>query len=276
MRDYEVVNIGPPNSSQAQRLSVDAGWNQTAADWQRVCELEPEGCFGIRCDGRLVATASSLCYGPELAWIGMVLTDRAHRGRGLARTLMNRCLEFLEKRVRLIRLDATDMGKPLYASLGFRDKYVVERWIRPPGPLAGPAVNLDSFHLRAELDRAAFGADRSQLLDALSRIESVSSSSPGYAMGRPGTLAAYFGPCVSTRPQTARSFLLWYLARHSHEAVCWDLIPDNVEAVKLALKFGFEKRRTLTRMERPGGERISGEYLERPEDVYALAGFEFG
>ena len=27
-------------------------------------------------------------YGSALAWIGMVLTDRAYRGRGLARTLM--------------------------------------------------------------------------------------------------------------------------------------------------------------------------------------------
>jgi hypothetical protein len=95
-------------------------------------------------------------------------------------------------------------------------------------------------------------------------------------MGRPGALAAYFGPCVSTRPQTARSFLFWYLARHSQEAVCWDLIAGNMAAVGLALEFGFEKCRTLTRMERPGGERISREYLERPEDVYALAGFEFG
>ncbi|MGP8246950.1 MAG: GNAT family N-acetyltransferase [Bryobacteraceae bacterium] len=275
MRDHEVVNIGRRDSSQALQLSMDARWNQTAADWQRVCELEPEGCFGIRCDGRLVATASSLRYGSELGWIGMVLTDRAYRGRGFARALMNHCLEFLERRVRLIRLDATDMGKPLYASLGFRDNYLLERWIRPPAPSAKP-IDLDSFQPQPELDRAAFGADRSRLLQTLSRIESVSSSGLGYAMGRPGSLAAYFGPCVSTQPQTARSFLLWYLARHSHEAVCWDLIPKNVEAVKLALEFGFKKCRTLTRMQRPGCEPIPGEDLERPGDVYALAGFEFG
>lgn len=276
MRDYEVVNIGSPDTSQAMRLSISAGWNQTAADWQRVCELDPKGCFGVRWDGRLVATASSVSYGPELAWIGMVLTEPAHRGCGLARRLMACCLEYLEKRVRLIRLDATDMGKPLYASLGFRDRYLVERWIRPPGPVAVPAERLGPYHSQPELDRAAFGADRSQLLDALSRIESVSSTGLGYAMGRPGNLAAYFGPCISIRSQTVRSFLLWCLACHCQEAVCWDLIPGNVDAVKLAVEFGFEKRRVLTRMERPCGEPRRGEYLERPEHVYALAGFEFG
>jgi hypothetical protein len=189
---------------------------------------------------------------------------------------MNRCVEFLEKRVSLVRLDATDMGQPLYESLGFRDKYLVERWIRPAAPVAGSAGNLSPFNPQAELDRAAFGADRSQLLEALSRIESVSSSNFGYAMGRPGNLGAYFGPCVSTRPETARSFLLWYLARHGHEEVYWDLIQHNTEAVKLALEFGFEKIRTLTRMERSGGQRVSQECLERPENVYALAGFELG
>ena len=67
------------------RLKEAAGWNQTEADWRNVLTLAPESCFGIECDGELRATTTAICYGRELAWIGMVLTDPAYRGRGFAR-----------------------------------------------------------------------------------------------------------------------------------------------------------------------------------------------
>ena len=43
----------------ALALSSTAGWNQTAGDWRMLIELEPEGCFGIECDGAIVAARSS-------------------------------------------------------------------------------------------------------------------------------------------------------------------------------------------------------------------------
>ncbi|MEJ7608085.1 MAG: hypothetical protein WKF37_17910 [Bryobacteraceae bacterium] len=55
-------------------LKNSAGWNQTEDDLRRVLRLQPDGCFGIEMEGRLAASASVVCYGSELAWIGMVLT----------------------------------------------------------------------------------------------------------------------------------------------------------------------------------------------------------
>src|SRR6266853_1058801 len=93
---------------QAMRLKQAAGWNQIEEDWLRLLELEPEGCFGIERDGRLVATTTAIFYGRELAWIGMVLTDPEFRGRGLASQLMRRALEFLDGRaIECVKLDAT-------------------------------------------------------------------------------------------------------------------------------------------------------------------------
>jgi len=50
-------------------------------------ELAPQTCFGIEQDRRLVSTATLVCYGRRLAWIGMVLTHPEYRGRGFAHAL---------------------------------------------------------------------------------------------------------------------------------------------------------------------------------------------
>src|SRR5947209_20559745 len=107
--------LNPSDIPQAMRLKGAAGWNQTAEDWARLMELAPHGCFGIDVDGVLASTTTAVCYGTDLAWIGMVLTSAEHRGRGLARTLMRHTLEYIAQRgVECVKLDATDMGRPLY------------------------------------------------------------------------------------------------------------------------------------------------------------------
>src|SRR5258708_25827684 len=72
----------------AAELSAEAGWNQTPDDWRMLLRLNPEGCFGIDCDRRLVSTATLVCYGAQLGWIGMVLTNAPYRRRGFARNLV--------------------------------------------------------------------------------------------------------------------------------------------------------------------------------------------
>ncbi|MEO7142490.1 MAG: GNAT family N-acetyltransferase, partial [Bryobacteraceae bacterium] len=113
----------------ALKLSQEAGWNQTEADWRRVLALAPDGCFAIDREGSLAATATVVCYGRALAWIGMVLTRDRFRRLGLARLLVEYALEFSrQRRIPVIGLDASEMGWPLYTSLGFREECAIERW----------------------------------------------------------------------------------------------------------------------------------------------------
>jgi hypothetical protein len=109
----------------------------------------------------------------------------------------------------------------------------------------------------------------------LAREESASIPRSGYAMGRPGANAAYFGPCVAATPQTAQSLLEWFLSRRSGEPVYWDLLPDNLEAVRLARKFRFERSRELVRMARRG-TADPRPLTPSVDEVYAIAGLEFG
>ncbi|MDQ6708627.1 MAG: GNAT family N-acetyltransferase, partial [Acidobacteriota bacterium] len=115
----------------ALELSSEAGWNQTGRDWRTLLELAPETCFAIECEGTLAATATLLCYGTKLAWVGMVLTRPGYRRRGFATTLLKEALRVADERgIETVKLDATEMGQPLYASFGFEPEQPVQRWWR--------------------------------------------------------------------------------------------------------------------------------------------------
>lgn len=271
-----IRRLEPSDVGALMELNQAAGWNQIEADWIRLMEIEPDGCFGLECDGRIVATATAVCYGRRLAWIGMVLTHPDYRRRGFARQVTEAAVEFAEARaVECIGLDATDMGRPLYLQLGFEDLARIERWqaVLPASGWATPA--LARFELDAELDLEAFGADRSALLARLARIEAASLPGEGFVMARPGFRALSIGPCVARTPEAARALFEWAFSRHAGEPVFWDLLPANEAATALARRFGFALARRLIRMVRRG--RAAREpWTANSALVYAAAGFEYG
>src|SRR4051812_32712413 len=81
----------------ADALRAGAGWNQTVGDWQRFLDLSPDGCLLAECEGRPVATATTIRYGTELGWIGMMLVHPDFRRRGIARVLLKHCIEILRQ-----------------------------------------------------------------------------------------------------------------------------------------------------------------------------------
>jgi len=244
---------------QAFALSQAAGWSQAHEDWRLAIRMNPDGCFAMDLDGSIVATTTTIRYGRELAWIGMVLTHPEFRGRGYARAVMRRALDHLRD-VPTIQLDATEMGSPLYRQLGFVDECAIERWLSIPR-LFDPTVTADPYMPQPLLDKSAFGADRGALLERLAKIEAASFED-GFAMGRGNR----FGPCVAGSREAALRLARWYFARHPHESILWDLFPEN----NLAQDLGCARSRCLTRMVR-GPDMKSHRGL-----IYACAGFEFG
>lgn len=249
-------------------LSAGAGWNQTAGDWLRLLELAPGCCFGIEADGHVVSSATLLSYGGELAWLGMVLTLKEHRGKGYATALLRRCLEEADRRgIGCEKLDATAEGEPIYRKLGFEAEAPVERWVRAPGGAPPPRELPGGWD--EQLDRAAFGADRAPLLRLLA-AEKSARTGDGFAFARPGRVASFFGPCVARSAEAAEDLADWFLARHGAEACFWDLFPGNGAAVEAARKRGFQPARRLLRMARGRSPAW------RMDEQFALAGFELG
>lgn len=261
--------VGPIDLDSAPDLSDAAGWNQTREDWARLLRLSPDGYFGLHVDGKLAATAGAVCYGRDLAWIGMVLTLPEYRGLGLARRLLDHLLSTLDGRnIPVLKLDATEMGISLYEQMGFTAESVVERWVREPAPIAGD--DLPPLDGVPGTDAAVFGADRNALIAELLRQDSAGLSDDDYAMGRAGRVASYFGPCIASSPDAARRMVRWFLARYIGRPVYWDLPAGHPRAQDLARELGFHCQRRLTRMAR-GGKSASID-----ERIYAIAGFEYG
>jgi GNAT superfamily N-acetyltransferase len=255
-------------------LKEAAGWNQTEADWLALMRLAPETCFGLESGGTVVATTTAIQYERKLAWIGMVLTHPDHRRRGFGHRLVEHALaELAARHVAWIKLDATEMGAGIYRELCFEDETAIERWSRPAGGFdAKGKVHPPGW---SSFDRSAFGADRTALLAELAPLGAASIEGEAHAMGRPGSNAAYFGPCVSRSPEAARELLVWFLARYGSGPAYWDLLPANTEAVQLARAFGFGPLRRLVRMVRRG-EPGAPPLEHNDRQVFAIAGFEYG
>jgi GNAT superfamily N-acetyltransferase len=258
--------------ASALDLSAEAGWNQTAGDWGMLIDLAPESCLAIELDGELAATTTLLCYGSQLAWVGMVLTSVKFRGQGLARRLLLEALKLADQmKIQTVKLDATEYGKPLYEKLGFRFEQPVERWVRD-GTENSSGQLATSGSLTKEIlstDQEAFGTDRSRLLKKLGQRNPPVVEGKSYLLARAGSSSAYLGPCVSGDSTTARS-LIERRVRTTTGPMFWDLLKQNRDAECIAKDLGFTPQRFLTRMVR--GRDLRG----REGAIYALGGFEFG
>jgi GNAT superfamily N-acetyltransferase len=270
----------PEDIPAAMLLKQTAGWNQTEQDWANVLALEPEGCWVYETEGKIAGSTTAVCYGRDLAWIGMVLVLPEFRGRGYARALMEHALRFLAQRqVRVVRLDATDMGRPLYAKLGFRDECAIERWSAVAKPRGRDQFQGPAFASPAEvaaLDRKAFGADRSRVLGRLLDCfpESLRAEN-GFALARPGSGAQFLGPCVAEDAVTARALIETLLDRHAGQAVFWDVLPENAAALRMARELGFACKRRLIRMVLGDSDQAAPTRGD-PVLQFATAGFEYG
>jgi GNAT superfamily N-acetyltransferase len=270
--------LTPADLPELLALCATAGWNQTEADWRRIMCLEPEGCLGLECDGGLVATATAVCYGRELAWIGMVLTHADYRGRGYGSRITTRAVEHARERgVGTVKLDATEMGRPVYLRLGFLNECPIERWSRAPdaGRISSSPPACAPYSPDPELDRAATGADRGALLASLAREEALSVPGEGFAMARAGARSVQIGPCVARTPEAARALLRALTGRHVGATITLDLLPSNPRAVALASELGFAPARTLMRMVLGAGSPPAA-FPHDDSLVYAAAGFEYG
>ena len=269
------------------RLNTLSGWNQTSADWERFLVSSPRGCFVMEGGNNVVGTAATICYENRFAWIGMVLVDPEYRKQGIGTQLLNKTIEHLDhSNISTIKLDATPLGKPLYAKLGFVNEFEIERWVlkRPPGtistiPSTPPApLAEDQQQEIFTLDRKCFGADRSFLLRSLcDQAPELALTAwqngvpPCFAFGRHGLFADHLGPCMATSRAAAENLVREFLTRSSRDILIVDCIKSNPGVVESLAAIGFVPSRPLTRM-----VRGANAYPGRPDSLWAILGPEFG
>jgi GNAT superfamily N-acetyltransferase len=282
VQDIEIRLLSESDIPAAMKLKEAAGWNQTEDDWRRLISLEPAGCFAAIRDHELVGTTTTTTYKDQLAWVGMVLVDPQNRRQGIATRLMETALDYLRGRVATVKLDATAQGKPVYERFGFEVESLVERWV---GTLKGSSIiqnygilNPDTLYELLDLDRRAFNADRSTLIQSLINDsnflpvvkKSADGKLTGYALARPGTRANYLGPICVTQASDVESLIDEMLRRMGASRVYIDFNRECGTGTSVLSARGFVKERDLIRM-------TSGERGKKTSPfVVAIAGPEIG
>ena len=224
----------PDHLDGALHLSREAGWPHRREDWQFVLRLS-RGVVALS-GGKVVGTALATPFG-AVAMANMIIVDRAMRGRGLGRSLMQRAMALVEAPE--WRLVATADGLPLYEKLGF---VACGRVLQHQGPVAAQAapdgvewaVQADLPALVA-LDRQATGADRADLIAELMAEGRLAVTREGGALAGFVALRRFgrgevAGPVIAAGPDEAQRLLGFVFAQREGAF----LRVDTTEAAGLA------------------------------------------
>ena len=283
-------------------LSAAAHWNQTRDDWawmlahgrtRALCEHNTLVASTLVLPWPAIATQPSHSTAASLAWISMVLVLPEHRGKGHATRLLEESLAWLREPAQhhlLPVLDATPAGRPVYLKLGFSDQWGFTRWEHRTHRRASPSLHrhdLTAPHDMArgapvvhELDRLAFGADRSLLLDSLMRrapslslVARSREQAHGFLLARPGRVATQLGPLVARDSDTAIELADEALSRIDG-AVFIDIPDSQRKFADWVTSRGFVPQRPFTRMSLINPNQAS--LPAPPLTPFAVAGPELG
>lgn len=274
--------------SDAMRLKDAEGWNQTENDWEVFLKGARNVNFVAKSEGKTVGTVTAINFENKVAWLGMMIVDKAYRGMGISKNLMTTAIEGLKRgHCKSIKLDATPLGRPVYVKLGFFEEYTIYRLIHPNLNLqllpemdtAGiePAAEKDIQDI-IDLDAGVFGANRSDLILHMinnnpekSFVLKENGKIKGFALGRDGDRFTQVGPVVAVHDSDAERLTGKALQSLDGQPVVIDLLADKGFLLNRLVKSGFENQRPLYRM-----------YLEhnpypgKPQYLYAICGPEFG
>jgi predicted N-acetyltransferase YhbS len=278
-----VRTMHPQDIPAGMRLKAMAGWNQTEADWQLFLATNPAGCFVAEVQGQVVGSVTTTDYGGEVAWIGMVLVDPDFRRQGIATRLTRRAMESISAAA-TIKLDATPTGRQVYEPLGFQVEYMLHRLTMGQMPSLKPsstsisALSAGDWMAIKQLDRFAFGADRSRLLSVWAEASPQTawqicdgSSLHGYYLGRPGANFYQLGPLIAATTTEAMALAMSALSYLAGQPVVIDVPTAQDEFLNQLYSLGFSQQRSFARM-----YHGQNQHAGRSELIFAAAGPEFG
>ncbi len=280
IRKMEMADIEP-----AMKLKEAEGWNQTEMDWALLCSHNPELCLVAETGGEMAGTVTAINFENKVAWIGMMLVNRNHRGKGLSKLLLNTIIKKLSS-CKSIKLDATAAGKKVYDKLGFVDEYGIARMTTQN--LIQP-TNIDAALEPKELtptklkdvvlyDEKAFGVNREKVLNFLLKNQTEKAwyleendRVTGYILSRPGCNFTQVGPVVANTLNNAKALLFSVLNKMEGQPVVVDVMEEHKELIAWFEGLNFTVQRSFRRM-----YLKANPFAGSPKQQVLIAGPELG
>jgi ribosomal protein S18 acetylase RimI-like enzyme len=112
----EIRRFEPDDLDFADSQKSREGWAASRDQFELYLEHDPDGCFVAMAGDQPVGMLMTTCFGPS-GWIGNLIVEPDHRGRGIGRALMEHGLDRLRGRgATTVRLEGDPPGIPLYRS----------------------------------------------------------------------------------------------------------------------------------------------------------------
>lgn len=261
----------------AHGLTQMFAWPHRYDDWRQMLTLGSG--IAIHGPGRdLVGTGLIWPWGGRAATLGLILVREEYQKRGLGRMIVDRLMIMGDGQA--LRLHATEAGLGLYQLTGFKRTGLVHQWqgryeqrrtIAKPRDLRllRPA---DKEQVTA-LDRAAFGAPRVRLVDALIAC------GQGFVIERSGVISAFgfrrqfgrgnlIGPIVTSATDDAEALVEALLVDGFNRI---DILETATSLTTLLAAAGLEHIDTVVAMTANGWPA-----LQSPTRTIALASQAFG
>lgn len=244
------------------RLKDAEGWNQLDKDWALLISYRGSVNLVAVLDDHILGSVTAINYDNKVAWIGMMLVDRAYRGRGIARLLLLEAIDKLNSSLS-IKLDATPAGRPLYLKLGFREEYTLYRMTNPSVSKICAGDDLSTANQIkpedipevAEFDKKVFGADRTELIrqlyeayPELAWLVKENKCVAGFCLGREGQKFTQIGPVFASSSEKVKTLLQSALDQLRDQAVVVDIIAAKSDILGWLEACGFVTQRPFERM----------------------------
>lgn len=230
--------------------------------------------------GRPMGSAMYFSMGSDFAMLGMMITAPRLQARGAGKWLLQRIMANCVGRD--LRLSATRSAYRLYAAAGFlpvgviRQQQGIARAVSlPEGDDVRPLQSSDAAALRV-LDQKAYGADRTQALDALLKMSGGTvavrgGALRGFALHRPFGKGTVIGPVVAEDDAMAMRLVVPLINANTGRFTRLDTPVDSESFVAFLTEAGMIGYDTVTEM-RIGPHRRA----TKGAITYALASHSLG
>ncbi|MGD0979365.1 MAG: GNAT family N-acetyltransferase [Candidatus Bathyarchaeia archaeon] len=258
---FHVKTMTPEDFDFAVQITDKMNWNLTAADFEFMIELEPDGCFVLLENSKKIGLATTVSFGTT-AWFGNLIVNESHRKRGAGSQLVRHSVEYLtHKHVKTVGLYAYMDRIPFYERLGFKrdSEFTVLNGRGLSLPVKSVAKEAEKQDLQKiiEFDTSCFGSSRRKLLepiildpDNLCYISAEAERMVGYAVAKVYRQMSEIGPlvCQKGHEDAAVNLLRSVLSRlEGYEVSMY--VPNKESTILNSLKkLGFTESFHVVRM----------------------------
>jgi GNAT superfamily N-acetyltransferase len=234
----------------------------------RYFTVQPDGWFLANIQDEPAAVVGAINYGP-FTYLGMMTVRKDLQRQGIGRALLQHMLNWTQKQgISFLRLDASEVGFPLYARFGFSvlDQALLfqlhDQTHSSNYPQHVRRLRIEDIQALAEFDAPIFGASRAALFRALLTdfpdrafaVHDKSERMAGYLFAQSRRL----GPWAARSPQVAEA-LLQAAMTLPYDGLPLAIAPKlNLAAADLFERFGFQLKLSNRHMQL-GGSTLPGQ-----------------